>query len=106
MSLVDPKNPSFWRDGTPRSQGNGFTNGFGEPVSWRRLQHSAEMRKASTKKVEKARATGKDYSTIHGISKKSDLILSQRRKYSPAVEGAEAGQRAGDKRAALRRGGI
>lgn len=105
MSLIDPKNPARWRDGSLRSQGNGFTNGFGEPISWAPLQHSATMRAASTRKVERARAGGKDFSTIHGLSKKSDLVLAARRKYSAPVEGREAGQRAADKRDALRRGG-
>ncbi|CAN7325571.1 hypothetical protein LJR084_001885 [Variovorax sp. LjRoot84] len=106
MSLVHPKNPRRWADGSKRSIDNGFVLGFsGVPIDWAPLQRSAVLRSASTRKVENARARGTDFSTIHGISKKSDAILSARRKYSAPVEGAEAGQRSADKRDALRRGG-
>lgn len=39
-------------------------------------------------------------------SNKDRSTEGRRQRYSPPIEGREAGQRAGDKRAALRRGGI
>lgn len=82
----------------PAARNSAFYWNTGEPSIFRDLQTSAAIRAASTRKVEQARADGTDWSTIHGISKKSDAILSQRRKYSPMVEGREAGQLATEKR--------
>lgn len=78
----------------------------GEPSIFLPLQTAANQRAASTRKVEKARAAGTELSTIHGLSKKSDTRLAERRRYSPPVEGAAAGQHAADRRDALRRGSI
>lgn len=105
MSLVDPKNPLRWADGSKRSTDNGFVLGFlGVPVDWSFMQRAARLRKASTRNVEAARVQGKDRSSIFGLSKKADDRLATRRNF--AVEGREAGQRSTDKRAALKRGGI
>ena len=60
-----------------RSTNNGFTLGLtGEPVNWKPLQRSANARRRSTANVDQARATGKDLSTMHGISKKADTRIA------------------------------
>lgn len=77
MSLVDPKNPCRWKDGTPRSCANGFCLGFtGEPIDWKPLQQYANARRTSTANVDRARKTGKDLSTMHGISKRADTRIA------------------------------
>jgi hypothetical protein len=65
-----------------RSTNTGFTLGFtGEPIDWKPLQRSANARRRSTANVDNARKTGKDLSTMHGISKKADTrIAAQARK--------------------------
>lgn len=88
-----------------RSTNNGFVRGFtDEPIDWKPLERSANLRRTSTAKVDRARAAGIDRSAIHGLSKKADDRLATRRNF--AVEGRDAGQRSTDKRAALKRGGI
>lgn len=71
-----------------RSTNNGFTLGYtGEPIDWKPLQRSHNLRAASTAKVERARAAGIDRSTMHGISKKADarLATGQSIQRQPAV---------------------
>ncbi len=68
MSLIDPHNEALWSDGTPRSLRNGFALGLG--CDWSKEIHSATLRAASAKTVERKRAEGTDQSTIHGLSKK------------------------------------
>ena len=105
MSLVDPKNPALWLDGTPRSQNNGFTNGMGEPINWT----YSTLRAAAGSKISAAhdrlRQQGKAVGAFYGLSRKSDENL-RRMQYSPAIESREAGQKSMHKRDALRRGGI
>jgi len=90
----------------PAARHSAFYWNTGEPSIFRALQTSADIRAASTRKVEQARAEGTDWSTLHGISKKSDAQIRERRRYSAPVEGAAAGQRSRDKHAALRRSKI
>ncbi|MGJ7611121.1 MULTISPECIES: hypothetical protein [unclassified Variovorax] len=60
-----------------RSLNNGFTRGFtGEPIDWKPLQQYANARRTSTANVDRARKTGKDLSTMHGISKKADTRIA------------------------------
>jgi hypothetical protein len=65
-----------------RSTNTGFTLGFtGEPIDWKPLQRSHNLRKSSTANIERARSKGHDRSTMHGISKKADTrIATQARK--------------------------
>jgi hypothetical protein len=89
-----------------RSTNNGFTRGFtGEPIDWKPLQRSANARRRSTANVDSARKTGKDLSTMHGISKKADSRIVAQRSRTFLIEGRDAGQCSTEKRAALRRGG-
>lgn len=89
-----------------RSTNNGFTVGLtGEPINWKPLQRSANARRRSTANVDRARATGKDLSTMHGISKKADTRIVAQRSRTFLIEGHGAGQRSTEKRAALKRGG-
>ncbi len=90
----------------PAAAHSAFYWNTGEPSVFLPLQRQAAQRAASTAKVERARAAGIERSTIYGLSRKSDLQQVERRRYSPPVEGREAGQRAADKRDALRRGSI
>ncbi|MDN8617836.1 hypothetical protein [Variovorax ginsengisoli] len=78
----------------------------GEPTVFLPLQTAANRRAAAAMVVDKARAAGIEPSVILGISRKSDERAAERRRYSPPVEGAAAGQRAADRRDALRRGSI
>ena len=106
MSLVDPKNPARWKDGTTRRLDTAFTLGYGEQaIDWSPLHKAAALRRSSARTVEAARKAGSDRSTIHGLSKKADSALAHRR-YSPSIEGAEAGRTSANKRDALKRGGI
>jgi hypothetical protein len=60
-----------------RSTNNGFTRGFtGEPIDWKPLQQYANARRTSTANVDRARKTGKDLSTMHGISKRADTRIA------------------------------
>jgi hypothetical protein len=98
MSLVDPKNPARWCDGSLRSQGNGFTNGFGDPINWT----IATVRAAAGPKIsaahERQRQEGKNPGAFYGLSRKSDESLQTRPKYSAPIEGREAGLLATEKR--------
>lgn len=58
MSLVDKDNPAMWADGSKRSQDNGFTKGFGEPLNWRRLNQAQINSKTGTRTVERQRKAG------------------------------------------------
>ncbi|WP_431276242.1 hypothetical protein ACQ858_08305 [Variovorax ureilyticus] len=81
----------------------------GEPSVFRPLQTAANLRAASTAKVERARKQGVDRSVIHGLSKKADVRVSELRhqnRFSPPIENADEGQRSRDRRDAIRRGGI
>jgi hypothetical protein len=69
----------------------------GEPSIFRPLQASAKHSQISTRTVEKAREDGADW---------TGGVVVKRQRYSPAIENAADGQRAADKRDALRRGGI
>jgi hypothetical protein len=80
----------------------------GEPSVSRPLQTAANLRAASTAKVERARKQGVDRSVIHGLSKKADVRVSELRqnRFSPPIENAEEGQRSRDRSDSIRRGGI
>lgn len=108
MSLIDPTNPARWADGAPRSQNNCFTQAFdGEPIDWAGFQARAKMSASSTRSVARTRAGGKDPARLYGLSRKSDEKLNEAAKrYSPAIEGREAGQQAMHKRDALKRSRI
>lgn len=58
MSLIDKNNPSMWADGSKRSQDNGFTKGFGEPLNWRRMNQAKINSKTGSRTVERQRAAG------------------------------------------------
>lgn len=107
-SLIDPIDPAYWADGEKRSENNGFCLGHtGEPINWAALQESARNSASSTRAVGRSRAQGVDPAKIYGLSRKADeRLLSAPAKYSPAIEGREAGRKSTDKRDALRRGGI
>lgn len=101
-SLVDPTNPALWADGSERSQNNGFTHGFGEPIDWKPMQRRANLRQTSSKAVERQRAQGLTVGSIPLMGKK----LERNRLAMISIENAEAGRASTDKRSAIRRGGI
>lgn len=98
----------YWPGTTiERSTNTGFTLGYtGEPIDWQPLENATKQRMSAAKRVEKARTTGNDRSTIHGLSRKSDDLSLQRRARSFLLESRESSQKSSDKRDALRRGGI
>jgi hypothetical protein len=90
----------------PASPQSAFYWKTGAPSVFRPFKTSEKISRANTARVEKARAEGTaDWTTVVGVSNRSDGILKVQR-YSAPVEGAAAGQRAADKRAALRRDGL
>lgn len=58
-----------------------------EPVDWAKFFAAAGQSAKSTKAVEKRRATGTDFSTFLGISKKSDESVRTRRRLKPRKPG-------------------
>jgi hypothetical protein len=76
---------SFWEDGTPKSQRNGFTTGLSDGGDWKKMTKSAAMSEASTARVERARELGNDWSSIYGISRTGDENIT-RFKRSKAVK--------------------
>lgn len=83
-SLIDPKNPAFWADGTKRSEHLGFTLGFtGEPIDWKPMQHAETMRHVSAKTVSRLRAEGRDHSSIAGLSNVPSLPPAVEREHRP-----------------------
>lgn len=106
MSLVDQTNPAFWSDGRERSQDNCFSRVYsGEPINWTKATERAAAGTKITAAHERQRAEGKKPGAFYGLSRKSDEALA-RTKYSPAIEGREAGRKATERRDAIRRGGI
>ncbi|MEY4345266.1 MAG: hypothetical protein RL032_1098 [Pseudomonadota bacterium] len=91
-----------WPDGTPRSQGNAFSahldgrpSVFGTLVALANAQHSIN----STRNVEQQRLTGRDYSTLYGISAKADESV---RRYRQQISIDPNPQASADKQAKLR----
>ncbi len=70
MTLRHATNPARWADGTPRSQGNGFTLGYSDqPIDWTGFNLTAAMRERSTRTVEHRRlAEGRDFTTPAGMA--------------------------------------
>ena len=94
---------------TPVKPVSAFHWRTGEPSIFRPLQTAANLRAASTAKVERAREQGVDRSVIHGLSKKADVRVSELRhqnRFSPPIEDRKAGERSRDRNRAIRRGGI
>lgn len=99
MSLVDRDNPGQWADGSPRSQNNGFTHGFGEPISWVPMQRRADRRAISSKTVERQRDAGLlQVGAIQTMGRNRLAVFS--------IENAATGRKSADRRAAIRKGGI
>lgn len=95
MSLIDPKNPARWADGTERSQANGFTQGMtGEPIDWKRLQLRANNSKVATRNL------------ASGIIKPITYSTPKERRGQISIEPKGSVQASAAKREKLKRGTI
>lgn len=98
MSLVDKDNPAMWADGSKRSQDNGFTRGFGEPLNWRRLNQAQINSKTGSRTVERQRAAGYEVGGImltgRKLAKVAHISIEPRAQVQPSA----------DKRQKLKRG--
>lgn len=93
MSLVHPKNPAMWEDGTARSMNTGFTRGFtDEPINWIKLQHRANNSKVATRNL------------ASGIIKPITYSTSKERRGQISIEPKGSVRASADKRERLKRG--
>lgn len=86
-----------------RSTNNAFDWNTGERSIFASLEVTAKQEAIAAARIVRRREQGDDTLSLHGVNKKADEIL--RTRSSAQVEGREAGQKAADKRDALRRGG-
>lgn len=61
-----------------KSTDNAFTTPYGVPIG-KSLEDYARARKRTTKTRERLQAEGRDGSTIHGLSKRSDVLIRRQR---------------------------
>ena len=73
-----------WPDGTKKSTDNAFTTPYGVPIG-KTLEDYARARKRTTKTHERLQAEGRDGSTIHGLSKRSDVLIRRQRERERAT---------------------
>lgn len=103
-SLIDPKNPARWADGSPRSQNNGFTLGLSnQPIDWGQLQRHANLRTTSSRTVAQVREEG---GTLAQKRLRGITVRHPKRTAMVSIENAEVGRKSTDRRAAIRKGGI
>ena len=91
-----------WPDGTPKSRGNAFSAHWdGQPscIATPTVLANAKHSINSTRNVEQQRLTGRDYSTLYGISAKADESV---RRYRQQISIDPNPQASADKQARLR----
>jgi len=62
--LFDPRKPWLWKDGTPRSQDNGFTMGWSGEAVVTDLAKQERAKRTAVRQVAKMRAQGRDQSVF------------------------------------------
>lgn len=75
-----------WPDGTPKSRGNAFSIAGASDIG-KTMQRSARISKTVTESVNKMRASGKDLSTIPGLSDKSARQQRDPKRFAVASKG-------------------
>lgn len=105
MSLVSDDDEAMWADGSSRSLNTGFTRGFGEQISWKRLQLNHQNSIISTRTVERRRAAGeKNVGSIPLAGRKLESFT--KRKGNIDIEPKQKVQGNADKRQKLKKASI
>lgn len=76
-----------------KSNNNGFTSGFGEPINWGKCTSAAAAGVKCTANVEKSRKAGRDPGAFYGISRKADELLRHGGAYTKARSAPQDGTR-------------